>query len=121
MAGTNTFTQQTLEIGSLTWAGSSEIAQVSSQMSDAVVSDLGATIVFADNGANITQLTDTESFAPKSRLLVTTNLFIAGLARGDSTTFGGFIQRFAQNGAPGKPGDYNQNGTVDAADYTRLA
>jgi hypothetical protein len=118
IAGSYAFTGQTLEIGSIAFNGAREVAQVSSELSDGVAFDLGATIVFADHAENLTQLTDTEAFAPKSQVFVTTNVFVAGTASGDSATLGGMVQRLAQSGAPGTPGDYNQNGAVDAADYT---
>lgn len=118
LPGTSSFTSQTAELTSLTFGGASEIAYLSSEMSDGVAADLGSTVVYADNGADVVQLVDTQAFAAKSRLFVTTNVFVTGMAVGDQATIGSFVQRFAQNGAAGKPGDYNQNGAVDAADYT---
>lgn len=118
LAGTNTFTSQTLELTSLAFGGTGEIVYVSSEMSDGVAADLGSTVVYSDNVSDVLQLVDTENFAAKSQVVVTTNVFVTGTNSGDQATIGGFIQRLSQNGAPGQAGDFNQNGVVDAADYT---
>lgn len=118
LAGASTFNGQSLQLTSHSFDGAGGIVVISSEMSDGIAADLGSTVVNADEAANVLQLTDAQAFGPKSQLFVTMNVFVTGTATGDVAAIGSFVQQLTQTGPPGKPGDYNQNGTVDAADYT---
>ena len=69
-------------------------------------------VAVADNEAKVFQFNSTANLSPQPALVVTTNVFITGLATADTIDLAlRFTQRFAQIGPLGAPGDYNQNGT----------
>jgi hypothetical protein len=116
LAGSNTFTGHTLEITGVTFGGSGGIAFVSDEIVGSS-GDLGSAVAIADQETEFIQLQSAATFAPKAPLFIATNIFLNGLSSGDAINLAAFTQRFAQNGPPGIAGDYNQNGSVDAADY----
>ena len=118
LAGSNTFTGHELEVTGISFGGSGGIAYISAEAASSGGTDLGSTLVSADFISGFQDLTDTDSFAfSQSQLFVTMNAFITSISSGGAVDLVTFEQRFSQDGPPGLPGDYNQNGTVDAADY----
>jgi hypothetical protein len=116
LASGNTFTGHTLELTGITFGGNGGIAFVSDEIVGSS-GDLGSAVAIADQETDFIQLQSAATFAPKYQLFVATNIFLNGLSSGDAINLATFTQRFAQNGPPGVSGDYNQNGSVDAADY----
>lgn len=117
IAGSNSLTGHTLQITGITFSGNGGTSYVSDDLSAGAPGDLGSAVAIADHQSNFFQFTGTTTFAGKSQIFVTTNVFLTGLASTDGINLTAFTQRFAQSGAPGLLGDYNQNGKVDAADY----
>jgi hypothetical protein len=117
LSGSNSFTGHTQSLSGITFGIHGGIAYISDEIRSHVGADLGPTLVIIDNVSDITQLVGTSSFSPQSGLSVTTNVFLQGLSSLDAINLTSFTQRFSQNGTPVLAGDYNKNGTVDAADY----
>ena len=111
------FTGHTLSLSGITPGSVGGIAYVSDEKTSHVGANLGPALVIFDNVSGVNQLVSTSSFTPQSGMTVVTNVFITGLTSTDSIGLTSFIQQFAQNGPPVLTGDYNTNGTVDAADY----
>jgi hypothetical protein len=118
VGGTNSFAGQTLAMTGLTFVGDGGIMFVSGDLTNSMGGVLTSTVAIADNETPFLDVTDTTSFSPKSLVSVAMNVFIAGLVATDDLTLSTFTQRFSQTGPPGQPGDYNDDGTVNAADYT---
>jgi hypothetical protein len=117
LAGGYTFTGHTLELTDIDFGSSGGIGFVSDELIDVNGHDLGSAVAIADNETDFFQSLSTAKFAPKSQVVVATNVFITGLSNMDVVSLNSFTQRFDQDGPPGLTGDYNQNGTIDAADY----
>jgi hypothetical protein len=117
LAGGYTFTGHTLELTDIDFGSSGGIGFVSDELIDGNGHDLGSAVAIADNETDFFQSLSTAKFAPKSQVVVATNVFITGLSNMDAVSLNAFTQRFDQDGPPGLTGDYNQNGAVDAADY----
>ena len=117
LTGSNSFTGHTLSLTGITFGSDGGIAYISDEITSHLGADLGPALVIIDNVSDVTQLVSTSSFSPQSGLSVVTNVFLTGLTSSDSINLTSFTQRFSQNGAPVLAGDYNKNGTVDAADY----
>jgi hypothetical protein len=118
VGGSNTFVGQTLALTGLTFGGSGGIMYVSGDLTSGAGSSIGPTLAIADNELPFFQFTNSTVFTPKAQVQVAMNVFLTGLIASDVVTLSTFTQRFSQTGPPGLPGDYNQNGVVDAADYT---
>jgi hypothetical protein len=118
LAGSNTFTGHELQITGLSFGGSGEVAYVSEEVAGGPGVDLGSALVISDNASDFLQLVNSASFAPRSQVFVVMNVFVTGTSSIDAANLSTFTHRISQTGPAGKPGDYNQNGTVDAADYT---
>jgi hypothetical protein len=114
--GSNSFAGQTLAMTGLT--GDGGILFVSGDLTNANGGSLASTAAIADNETPFLRFSDTTSFSPKSHVNVAMNVFLTGLVATDDLALNSFTQRFAQTGLPGQPGDYNDDGTVNAADYT---
>ena len=117
LSGSNSFTGHTLSLTGISFGSDGGIAYISDEVTSHLGADLGPALVIVDNVSDVTQLVSTSSFSPQSGLSVVTNVFLTGLTSSDSINLTSFTQRFSQNGAPVLAGDYNKNGTVDAADY----
>jgi hypothetical protein len=117
LAGGYTFTGHTLELTNIDFGSSGGIGFISDELIDVNGHDLGSAVAIADNETDFFQSLSTAKFAPKSQVVVATNVFITGLSNMDAISLNSFTQRFDQDGPPGLTGDYNQNGAVDAADY----
>jgi hypothetical protein len=117
LSGSNSFTAHTLSLTGISFGSDGGIAYISDEMTSHVGADLGPALVIVDNVSDVTQLVSTSSFSPQSGLSVVTNVFLTGLSSSDSINLISFTQRFSQSGVPVLAGDYNKNGTVDAADY----
>jgi hypothetical protein len=115
-SGSNSFTGHTLSLTGMT-ATNGGIATIANESASLLGADLGPTVVIDDNQSGVSQLTSISSFSPQAGLLTTANLFITGSASTSSVNLTSFTQRFAQNGPPLLAGDYNHDGTTDAADY----
>jgi hypothetical protein len=117
LAGSNSFTGHSLLLSGITPGSVGGITYISDEMTSHVDANLGSGLVIFDNVSGVNQLVSTSSFTPQSGMTVVTNVFITGVTSSDSIGLTSFIQQFAQNGSPVLVGDYNTNGTVDAADY----
>lgn len=117
VAGTNSITGHTLQMTGITFSGNGGTSYISDDLSAGTPGDLGSAVAIADHQSNFFQFIGTTNFTGKSQIFVTTNAFLNGLAATDGISLTSFTQRFAQTGAPGVLGDYNQNGKTDAADY----
>jgi len=118
LAGGNTLVGHTLAMTGISFGGNGGIAYISDELANGVGAQLVPVVVIADNETDVFQFTNTANVPPQPGIRVTTNIFITGLAGSDIISLSAFTQRFAQTGPVGVPGDYNQNGTIDAADYT---
>jgi hypothetical protein len=117
VAGSHSLTGHTLQMTGITFSGASGTSYISDDLSAGTPGDLSSAIAIADHQSNFFQFVGTSTFAGKSQILVTTDAFLNGLLATDGISLTSFTQRFAQTGAPGLLGDYNQDGKVDAADY----
>ncbi len=91
---------------------------VSDELASSGGVQLPPAVAIADKEHNVFQLASTTAMFPQAGLQVTMNVFLNGTAVADTINLSTFTQRFAQFGPLGVPGDFNQNGTIDAADYT---
>ena len=117
LSGGKTYTGHTLAMTGVTFGGPGGISYISDSLAGGS-GQLTPAVAVADNEAKVFQFNSTANLSPQPALVVTTNVFITGLAAADTIDLASFTQRFAQTGPLGAPGDYNQNGTIDAADYT---
>jgi hypothetical protein len=117
LAGASSFTGQSLSLSGVTFGGNGGVAYVSQETTDTAGGDLGSAVVNADNEADVFQFSDDATFAPRLTLDVTVNVFLSGLAGGDSINLGTFTQQFAQTGPTAIAGDFNQDQRVDGADF----
>lgn len=117
LPGGKTYTGHTLAMTGVTFGGPGGISFISDSLANGA-GQLAPAVAVADNEAKVFQFNSTANFTLQPSLAVTTNIFISGLAPADTIDLATFTQRFAQIGPLGVPGDYNQNGSIDAADYT---
>jgi hypothetical protein len=115
----NSFAGQALGLTGATLTGNSGVAYVSHEVTRADGVDLAAAVVFSDNETNAVQLADESPFAPHTGPWVTVNVFLSGLAIGDSANLTSFTQRFSQTGPTVLAGDFNLDGAVDGSDFLR--
>ena len=119
IAGGNTLIGHTLAMTGITFGGAGGIAYISDELSSIPGAQLGSAVASADNENDVFQFTSAAGpFSPQLAMRATTNIYLTGLAATDTINLTAFTQRFSQTGPAGVPGDYNQNGTIDAADYT---
>jgi hypothetical protein len=121
LGNSNTITAHSLTMTGITFGGNSGIAYVSNQLNDGHVMDVGAAVAIADNESDVFQLAGASALSPQSYFFVTTNIFLTGLLTTDSLNLATLNMRFNQTGPPILPGDYDQSGTVDTADYALWA
>lgn len=117
LAGSSSFTGHSLTLTGIAFGTHGGIAYVSDELTSYLGADSGAAVAIVDKMSDVSQLNNTSTFSPRAGLIVAANVFITGLASGDSINLTSFNQRFTQNGPMPVAGDYNENGTVDAADY----
>ncbi len=117
--GSSSFVDQTLAMTGVTFNGSGGIMFVSADMTAAATGvSLSTSVAMADNETKFFHFSDTASFAHKPEVAVAMNVFLTGLAGSDDSSLSTFTQRFSQTGPAGVAGDYNDDGIVNAADYT---
>jgi len=115
--GSSTLVGHQLALDSIASAASG-VAYISSEIVNEPASSLGTTVVYANHQQNNSQYTSSVSFAPKSQVSVITHIFLNGITISDSINLMTFSAHFDQSGPLSIRGDYNQDGKVDAADYT---
>jgi hypothetical protein len=113
----NSFAGQSLNLTGVTLGGSSGVAYVSQEITRPDGVDLASAVVFSDNETDAIQLTDESPFAANSGPFVTVNIFLSGIANGDTVNLTSFTQRFAQTGPTALAGDFNYDGAVDGSDF----
>jgi hypothetical protein len=114
--GSKSYVNQSLALNGVTFGNTSEIALVSQEVADLSAVNLGATLVMVDKGSNFLQSLDEEAHLFRFKTTVTTNIFLTGLAAGDSVSLDGFIQQFTQTGPQSLAGDFDVDGDVDGHD-----
>ena len=119
IGATNSFAAQTLNLTGVTFSGPGGLAYISQEVASINGADLGPAVTLADNVADVFEFADTQSIAPHLNLTVTVNIFTTGLVTTDAINFTAFTQRFAQTGPTSLAGDFNNDKTVDGADFLR--
>lgn len=114
----NTFEGHSLTISGLSFGSGGGVGFVSNGLTTGPGVNLDSAVAIGDPANGVFQLADAVSFSSQSGVFVTTNIFLQGLAANDTINMTMFNQRFLQTGPPVLAGDYNENGIVDAADYT---
>lgn len=117
LPGGKAYLGQSLNLTNLTIGAGTGLVYISEEIADPIGADLGASLVMADNGTNFFQLSDDATFAQRFSMIVSTNVFLTGLSAADAVNLSTFTQHFTQTGTQILSGDYNANGSVDAADY----
>jgi hypothetical protein len=117
LAGGNDLTNDALALSGIRFGSSGGLAIITDEASDRSGNNLGPTLVVKDEGSNFTQSHGTSAFAPQSDVFVVTSVSIHGQSTADEINLASFTQGFAQTGPAILPGDYNQDGAVDTADY----
>lgn len=115
----SSFAAHSLNMTGVTFSGPGGIAYISQEIVSINGADLGPVVTLADNVADDFKFSDSRSIAPHLNLTVTINIFATGLEATDSINFTAFTQRFAQTGPSSLSGDYNNDKTVDGADFLR--
>jgi hypothetical protein len=119
LAGGKSFTGQSLEMPGILFGGAAGIATVSQETSSVGGTNLAASVVIADKGANVFQTQSAASFAPRASVLATANVFVTGLAAADTVNLTQFRIRVAQTGCVPVAGDFDGDGDVDAIDLAQ--
>jgi hypothetical protein len=117
IGGAGSFTANTLSLSGIVFGNNSGVTYISGENKSLIGNELASTVVIDDHESNVSQFVSTGNFTAQAGLVVTTNLFLQGLASTDSIDLSSFSQRFSQSGPHMLAGDYNQNGVVDAADF----
>lgn len=115
----NTFAAHTLNMTGVTFTGPGGIAYISQEVVSINGVDLGPAVTLADNVADVFEFSDSQTIAPHFNLNVTVNIFATGLAATDAINLTAFTQRFAQTGPTTIAGDFNNDKSVDGADFLR--
>lgn len=113
----NAFTGHTLILNGITFSGNGGIGFITDELTAGPGAELESTLAIVDNETDFVQSFDTASFAPKTQIVVTSNAYLSGFTSTDGVNVSSFLHAFDQNGPFALIGDYNQDGTVDAADY----
>jgi hypothetical protein len=114
----NTFEGHSLTITGLSFGSGSGVGFVSNGLVTGPGENLESAVAIGDPANGVFQFADAAAFSPQSGIFVTTNIFLQGFSSSDTINLTTFNQRFLQTGPPVLEGDYNQDGVVDAADYT---
>jgi len=119
IGASNSFAAHTLNMTGVTFTGPGGIAYISQEVVSINGADLGPAVTLADNVADVFEFSDSQPIAPHFNLNVTVNIFATGLVATDSINLTAFTQRFAQTGPTTLAGDFNNDKTVDGADFLR--
>jgi hypothetical protein len=115
----NSFAAHSLSMTGVSFPGSGGIAYISQEVTTMGGVDLGPALALADNVADVFEFNDSQTIAPHLNLTVTMNVFLTGLEGADVIDLTAFTQRFAQTGPTSLAGDFNNDKTVDGADFLR--
>lgn len=119
IGASNSFAAHTLNMTGVTFTGPGGIAYISQEVVSINGADLGPAVTLADNVADVFEFSDSQPIAPHFNLNVMVNIFATGLVATDSINLTAFTQRFAQTGPTTLAGDFNNDKTVDGADFLR--
>lgn len=119
IGASNSFAAHALSMTGVAFTGPGGIAYISQEVASINGADLGPAVTLADNVADVFEFTDAQTIAPHLNLNVTVNIFATGLETTDSINLTAFTQRFAQTGPTTLAGDFNNDKTVDGADFLR--
>jgi len=112
------FSSHNLEFTSLTQSEDNSLVFISDELTAPPATDVGATLVIADEVSGFVHEFDFANFAPQRAATVVTNIFASGLTDDDLVQLHSFTQSYLQSGPELLAGDFNNDGAVDAADYT---
>lgn len=112
------FNSQTLELTGTAITAGGGLTFVTDEVSTSSGTDLASLLAIDDQTSGFQQEFDLANFAPSESVSVVTNIFVSGVSESSSVRLFSLNQSFIQAGPDLLPGDYNNNGTVDAADYT---
>jgi hypothetical protein len=112
------FTSHTVELTGINFASNGGIGFVSTEVDTGPSGQNLSSVAIVDHESEFVQLAQTAALIPDSDVFITANVFITGLSGSDSVNLSTFTSRFAQVGPQTLLGDYNENGIVDAADYS---
>jgi hypothetical protein len=115
----NPFAAHSLNMTGVSFPGPGGIAYISQEVTTMGGVDLGPALVQADKVADFFEFNDSQTIAPHLNLTVTMNVFLTGLEGADVINLTAFTQRFAQTGPTLLAGDFNNDKTVDGADFLR--
>ena len=115
----NSFAAHSLSMTGVSFPGPGGIAYISQEVTTMGGVDLGPALALADNVADVFEFNDSQTIAPHLNLIVTMNVFLTGLEGADAIDLSAFTQRFAQTGPSSLAGDFNNDKTVDGADFLR--
>lgn len=115
----NSFAAHSLNMTGVSFPGPGGIAYISQEVTTMGGVDLGPSLALADNVADVFEFNDSQTIAPHLDLTVTLNVFLTGLEGADVVDLNAFTQRFAQTGPTSLAGDFNNDKTVDGADFLR--
>jgi hypothetical protein len=115
----NPFAAHSLNMTGVSFPGPGGIAYISQEVTTMGGVDLGPALVQADKVADFFEFNDSQTIAPHLNLTVTMNVFLTGLEGADVINLTAFTQRFAQTGPTSLAGDFNNDKTVDGADFLR--
>ncbi|QDT73513.1 PEP-CTERM sorting domain-containing protein [Lacipirellula limnantheis] len=115
----NSFAAHSLNMTGVSFSGPGGIAYISQEVTTMGGVDLGPALALADNVADVFEFNDSQTISPHLNLTVTMNVFLTGLEGADVIDLNAFTQRFAQTGPTSLAGDFNNDKTVDGADFLR--
>ncbi len=115
----NSFAAHSLSMTGVSFPGPGGIAFISQEVTTMGGVDIGPALALADNVADVFEFNDSQTIAPHLNLIVTMNVFLTGLEGADAIDLSAFTQRFAQTGPSSLAGDFNNDKTVDGADFLR--
>jgi hypothetical protein len=115
----NPFAAHSLNMTGVSFPGPGGIAYISQEVTTMGGVDLGPALALADNVADVFEFNDSQTIASHLNLTVTMNVFLTGLEGADAINLTAFTQRFAQTGPTSLAGDFNNDKTVDGADFLR--
>ena len=113
------FNSHILEFTSLAVSTGGGLVFITDELTASPAIDLASTLVIDDEVSGFVQEFDLANFSQQPSITVVTNIFASGLTAADTVQLHSFSQNFFQAGPDLLAGDYNNDGAVDAADYTR--
>jgi hypothetical protein len=112
------FSSHILEFTSLTQSADNSLVFISDELSAPPATDVATTLVISDETSSFVHEFDFANFAPRRAITMVTNIFASGLTDDDLVQLHSFGQSYFQSGPDLLAGDFNNDGEVDAADYT---